>query len=100
MGRGEYSTFSAAVAIHTVPILRSTWYPLLLLGQRRCGFKACPRLLHMTGAAGIEPRTARSRVQRLNRSRPCAPEGERERERERESERERDLDGTGMFAGS
>ena len=45
-----------------------TRYPLLLGGQRQCGFKACPRLLHMTGAAGIEPQTSRSRVQRLNRS--------------------------------
>ena len=45
-----------------------TRYPLLLGGQRQCGFKACPRLLHMTGAAGIKPQTSRSRVQRLNRS--------------------------------
>ena len=28
--QGEYSAFSAAVAIHTVPILRSTWYPLFV----------------------------------------------------------------------
>ena len=34
--------FSAAVAIHTVPISRSTWYPLLLGEQRLCGFKALP----------------------------------------------------------
>ena len=54
---GEWSTFSAAVAIHTVPNFCSTWYPLLLGGQRRCGFKACPRLLHMTSATGIEPQT-------------------------------------------
>ena len=45
-----------------------TRYPLLLGGQRQCGFKACPTLLHMTGAAGIEPQTSKSRVQRLNRS--------------------------------
>ena len=25
---------------------RSTWYPLLLGGQKRCGVKACPMLLH------------------------------------------------------
>ena len=54
-------------AIHTEPIFCSTWYPLLLGGQRRCGFKACLRLLHMTRFAGIEPQTPRSRVQRLNR---------------------------------
>ena len=34
-----------------------TRYPLLLGGQRQCGFKACPRLLQMTSDAGIEPRT-------------------------------------------
>ena len=33
----ECSAFSAAVAIHTVPICRSTWCPLLLGSQRRCG---------------------------------------------------------------
>ena len=27
---------------------RSTWYPLLLGGQKHCGFKAYPRLSHMT----------------------------------------------------
>ena len=43
----------------------STWYPLLLGGQRWCGFKAYPRLLHMTDAAGIDTETPRSRVQRL-----------------------------------
>ena len=43
--------FSAAVAIRTVPTFRSTWYPLLLGGQKRCGFKVYPRFLHMTGAA-------------------------------------------------
>ena len=53
---GECSTFSAAVAIHTVPIFHSTWHPLLLGGQRRCGFKDRPRLLHMTSAMGIEPK--------------------------------------------
>ena len=47
---------------------RSTRYQLLLGGQRRCGFKACVRLLHMTGAAGIEPKTPRSRVLRLDHS--------------------------------
>ena len=45
-----------------------TRYPLLLGGQRQCGYKACPRLLHLTGASGIEPQTPRSRVPRLNRS--------------------------------
>ena len=48
--------------------LCSTWYPLLLEGQRRRGFKACPRLLHMTDAAGIESQTFSARVQRLNHS--------------------------------
>ena len=50
---GESSAF-AAHAIHTVhvSIFRSTRYPLLLGGQRQCGFKPCPRILHMTGAAG------------------------------------------------
>ena len=33
---------------------RSTWYPLLQVGQRRCGFIACSRFLHMASAAGIE----------------------------------------------
>ena len=42
--------------------------PLLLGGQRRCGFKAGQWLSHMTSVAGIEPRTPRSRVQRINRS--------------------------------
>ena len=42
---------------HVDPTLDScTRYPLLLGGQRQCGFKACPRLLQMTGDAGIEPR--------------------------------------------
>ena len=40
-----------------------TRHPLLLGGQRQCGFNACPRLLYMTGAAGIKPWTPRSRVQ-------------------------------------
>ena len=57
--------FSAAVAIRTVPICRSIWYPSLLGGQRRCGFKTCPRLLH---TAGIGPQSVISRVQRLNHS--------------------------------
>ena len=30
----DAAQFSAAVAIHTVPIFRSTWYPLLL-GEKR-----------------------------------------------------------------
>ena len=47
---GECNTFSAAEAIYTVPIFCSTWYPLLLAGQWQCGFRACPRLLHMTSA--------------------------------------------------
>ena len=46
----------------------STWYPFLLGGQRRCGFRVYPRLLHMTDAAGIEPHTPRSLVQCLNHS--------------------------------
>ena len=41
----------------SVPIFRSTWYPLRLGGQRCCGFKAYPRLLHMTSTAGIGPQT-------------------------------------------
>ena len=45
-----------------------TRYPLLLGGQRQCGFKACPRLLHLTGASTIEPQTPRYRVPRSNRS--------------------------------
>ena len=36
--------------------------------QRRCEFKVCLRLLHMTSAAGIKPQTPWSRVQRLNHS--------------------------------
>ena len=36
----------------------STWYQLLLGGQRKHGFKTCLRHLHMTGAAGIEPQGA------------------------------------------
>ena len=54
---GEYIAFSAAEAIHTVPIFRSTWFPLLLGGHRWCRFKAYPRLLFMTSAEGIEPQT-------------------------------------------
>ena len=65
---GECRAFSAAEAIHTVPIFRSTWYPLLLCG---CVFKACPRLLHMTSAVGIESRIPRSRVQRPHHSAMC-----------------------------
>ena len=69
----EYAAqFSAAVAIRMVPIFRSTWYPLLLSRQRQCGFKACPRLLHMTSAAGIEPQTPRFQVQCLNHSATCS----------------------------
>ena len=49
-----------------------TRYPSLLSGQRQCGFKACPRSLHLTGASGIEPQTPRSRVPRLNRSATCS----------------------------
>ena len=50
----------------------STWPPLLLGGQRRCRFKTRPRLVHMTGAKGIEPQIPRSRVQRLNHSVTCS----------------------------
>ena len=32
-----------------------TRYPLLLGGQRWCGFKTCPRVLHMTVAVGPVP---------------------------------------------
>ena len=39
---------------------------MYLDGHRRCGFKACTRLLHMTDAVGIETQTPRSRVHRLN----------------------------------
>ena len=46
----------------------STWYPLLLSGQRRCEFKACPRLLHMTSGAKIEPNMSWSQVERLKHS--------------------------------
>ena len=52
---------------HVDPTLDScTRYPSLLGGQGQCRFKACPRLLRMTGAAGIEPQTSKSRVQCLN----------------------------------
>ena len=61
---GKYSAFSAAKAIHTVSMFRSTWYPLLLGGQRRCGFKACPR----DQRCGNRALTLWSRVQRLNHS--------------------------------
>ena len=48
---------------------RSIWYPLPLGGLRRCGFKACLRLLHMTSVAGIKPQTPWPRVQRLKTAR-------------------------------
>ena len=47
---------------------RTTWHPLLLGGQTRCGFKASSRLLHITNATEIKPQAPRSRVQRLNHS--------------------------------
>ena len=50
----------------------STCYQLLLDVQRECGIKACPRLLHMTGAVGIEPQTPRSWVQCFNHSATCS----------------------------
>ena len=53
---------------YTTFFSRSTRYPLLLGGQRRCGFIAFPRLLHMTSTAGIKPQTSRSRVLHLNHS--------------------------------
>ena len=44
-------------------------HPLLLGGQRRCGFNAWPRLCwHMTNAAGIENHKHWSQVQCLNHS--------------------------------
>ena len=46
----------------------STWYPLLLVGQRQCGLKACPRILLMPSTAGVEPQVLRSRDKRLNHS--------------------------------
>ena len=49
-------------------ILITVQYSLLLGGQRRCGFKTCPRLLHIFRAAGIEPQNLRSQVQHLNHS--------------------------------
>ena len=61
----ECSTFSAAEAIHTVLIFHSTWYPVLSGGQRRCGFKASPGLLHITSNAAIESQTPWSQVQPL-----------------------------------
>ena len=45
-----------------------TRYPLLFGGRRQCGFKACPRRLHLTGSSEIEPQTPRSRIPRLNHS--------------------------------
>ena len=36
---GEYGAFPAAEAIQTITNFRSTWYPLLLGEQKRCGFK-------------------------------------------------------------
>ena len=50
----------------------ATWYLLLLGGQRHCGFKACPKLLHVTGAAGIESQTPRSWGQSLNHLAMCS----------------------------
>ena len=52
---GECSAFLAADAILTISIFRSTWFPLLLFGQRQCGSKACPRILQMVSDVGIEP---------------------------------------------
>ena len=51
----------------------SIWYPLpvLLGGQSGYGFKACPRLLHMTRATGIKPYTPWFQVQYLNYSATC-----------------------------
>ena len=37
---GEFSAFSAATAIHNVPILRSTMYPSLLCGQKQYGMRS------------------------------------------------------------
>jgi hypothetical protein len=42
-----------------------TRYPLLLGGQRQCGFKSCPRIWYMTSVPGMEPQTSRSQVQHL-----------------------------------
>ena len=56
-----------------VPIFRSTCYPLLLGGQRWCGFKASPRLLHMTSTAGIEHRNPNLGPNALT-ARSCAPQ--------------------------
>ena len=52
----------------------SAWYPLLLCRQRRCGFKAWRKLLHMTRVAAIQFQTpaAGSRVHVLT-TRPWAP---------------------------
>jgi hypothetical protein len=42
----------------TISIFRSNRYPILLGGQRQCGFKSCPRILYMTGVPGIELQTS------------------------------------------
>ena len=44
----------------------STWYPLLLGDLKQYGFKACPRVLHMTSTAVIETQTPWSRVHHFN----------------------------------
>ena len=47
-------------------------YPLLLGGQRQCGFKPCPGILYRTDVLGIEPQTSRSQVQHCT-TQPCTP---------------------------
>ena len=63
---GECRAFSTQLKPFTQHRLSFTWYQLLHGGHRRCRFKACPRLLHLASAAGVEPQTSWSRVQYLN----------------------------------
>ena len=53
------SQFSAAT--HSINF-HSTWYPLLLGGQKQRGFKAYPKFVHMTSNMGIEPQYPLSQV--------------------------------------
>ena len=52
---GECCTISYSCGHTHSTSFCSTWYPLLLGGQRQCGFNAYRRLLHVTTTAGIEP---------------------------------------------
>ena len=54
--KGECSIIVCVCTHSNSSNFRSNRYPLLQGGQRRSGFHASPRLLHMIGAAGIKPR--------------------------------------------